>query len=152
MDAGPVAWKPRSGRDRLAGCVWLGRLLDKARATRNHTLGEYLFGKGDYLDGKLLHFLGLGDSDILEIVATEPSDERAARRVLARANKSPEDCVAFNRRFLRTYGPFLAMLDADEGRTRPTFATKLMTALYNLAVYPLGRALYRRHKGARQHV
>lgn len=145
MDARALAWKPRySAHDSLVDCVWLGRLLDKARAARNHTLGEYLFGERDYLDAKLLHFLGLSDADIMDIVISEPDDEQAAQLVLQRANKSPDECIGFSRRFIRKYGTFLAMLDADEGRRRPTFGTRLMKVIYNLAVFPLARALYHR--------
>jgi Domain of unknown function (DUF5069) len=140
-----LAWKPRySGRYTLVDCVWLARLLDKARAAQNSTLGEYLFGERDYLDAKLLHFLRLSDCDIIDIVVSEPDDEQAAQLVLQRANKSRDECIGFSRRFTRKYGPFLAMLDADEGRRRPTFGTKLMKVIYNLAVFPLARALYHR--------
>lgn len=88
------------------------------------------------------HFLRLSDCDIINIVISEPDDEQAAQLVLQRANKSRDECIGFSRRFIRKYRLFLAMLDADEGRMRPTFGTKLMKVTYNLVLFPLARVLY----------
>ncbi len=143
-------WVPRySGSDRLAGCVWLGRLIDKGRGYEatgvapGEMLGEYMFGNHDYMDGKLLRFLGLKDAHISEIIRSEPDDERAAQRIIARSGKTAAQCAAFNRSFVRANAPFLAMMDADEGRCNPGLGTSLMKAAYNAVIFPLGILMYR---------
>jgi Domain of unknown function (DUF5069) len=145
-----MTWLPRySGSDRLAGCMWLGRLIDKARQyeaagiVAGEMLGEYMYGDGDYMDAKLLRFLGLHDSQISQIVRDEPDDELAARRIVERSGKTPEQCAAFNRAFARGNAPFLAMMDADEGRRKPGLGVALMKAVYNTVVFPIGVLMYR---------
>jgi hypothetical protein len=143
-------WVPRySGRDQLAGCVWLGRLIDKGRryeaagVAPGEMLGEYMFGDQDYMDAKLLRFLGLRDTDICEVIRSEPDDERAAQRIIARSGKTGAQCAAFNRAFVRASAPFLAMMDADEGRRNSGLGTSLMKAAYNAVIFPLGILMYR---------
>jgi hypothetical protein len=121
-----MSWVPRySGRDQLAGCKWLGRLIDKGRqyqaagVTPGEMLGDYMFGDKDYMDANLLRFLGLNDVQVCEIIRSEPDDERAARRILERSGRTAARCAAFNRAFVRANGLFLAMMDADEGRCKP---------------------------------
>jgi hypothetical protein len=120
-------------------------LLDKARRAENcgnAALGDYLFGERDYLDGKLLEFLGLRESEIRRIVRTAADDEDVAQLVLQAAQKNPEECAAFSKRFARRYGIFLAMLDADEGREKPSLLTKFMQVTYNRLIYPIARVMY----------
>lgn len=143
-------WKPRySGNDRLGGCIWLGRLIDKARqydltgTAPGQMLGDYMYGDGDYMDAKLLRFLGLRDEQISEVVRSEPDDERAAQRILELSGKTAAQCERFNRSFSRVNAPFLAMIDIDEGRRKPGLGTSLMKAAYNALVFPIGMVLYR---------
>lgn len=145
-----MKWVPRySGRDQLAGCAWLGRLIDKGRQYEaagiapGEMLGEYMFGDNDYMDAKLLRFLGLSDAQICEVIRSEPNDERAAQRIIERSGKTAEQCAGFNRTFLRTYAPFLAMMDADEGRCKPGPGPSLMKVAYNAVVFPLGSLMYK---------
>jgi hypothetical protein len=134
--------------------MWLARLIDKARkyeAARvapGEMLGEYMFGDNDYMDSRLLHFLGLNDAQVSEVVRDEPDDNRAAQRILELSGKMAAQCAAFNRAFLRSNAPFLAMMDADEGRRKPGIGTSLMTAAYNAVVFPIGILMYR--SGARK--
>ena len=133
--------------------MWLGRLIDKARkydstgTAPGQMLGDYMYGDGDYLDGKLLRFLGLHDAQISEIVRGEPDDERAGQRILERSRKTSVECEAFNRAFARMNGPFLAMIDVDEGRCKPGLGTSLIKAVYNALVFPLGILMYRSASG-----
>lgn len=143
-------WVPRySGRDQLAGCVWLGRLIDKGRryeaagVAPGEMLGEYMFGEHDYMDAKLLRFIGLTDAHICEVIRREPDDERAAQRIIARSGKTEAQCAAFNRAFVRANAPFLAMMDADEDRRSPGLGTSLLKATYNAVIFPFGVLLYR---------
>jgi len=46
---------PRSSKDTLAGLAHLPRMIDKARALRNNTLGEYIYPCP--LDWHVLNFL-----------------------------------------------------------------------------------------------
>lgn len=139
-------WKPqRSGCDELAGCMWLGRMLEKARRAEEYgdaALGSYLFGGRDYLDAKLLSSLGLNEMDIRRIVRSEPNDEKAGHVVLQHAGWTARDVAEFNRRFVRRYGIFLAMLDADEGRRKPSLGTKIMQVTYNAFIFPVARIMY----------
>jgi len=145
-----MSWVPRySGGDQLAGCMWLARLIDKARRyeaaglTPGEMLGDYMFGNNDYMDAKLLHFLGLQDAQICEIVRAEPDDERAAQLIVERSGKTPEQCAAFSRAFARGNGLFIAMMDADEGRGKSGFVPSLMKAAYNALIFPIGILMYR---------
>ncbi|MGA7202027.1 MAG: DUF5069 domain-containing protein [Candidatus Cybelea sp.] len=141
-------WKPqRSGYDELAGCIWLGRLLEKARRAEDcgdAALGSYLFGDRDYLDARLLSFLGLTELDIRRIVRSEPDDERAGQLVLQSAGKMARDVAAFNRHFVRRYGILLVILDADEGRRNSSLGTKVMQVTYNALIFPIARIMYNR--------
>lgn len=146
-------WVPRySGRDQLAGCVWLGRLIDKGRryeaagVAPGEMLGEYMFGEHDYMDAKLLRFLGLRDAHICEVIRSEPDDERAAQRIIARSGKTGAQCAAFNRAFVRSNAPFLAMMEADEDRRSPGLGTSFLKATYNTVIFPLGVLMYRRSR------
>jgi Domain of unknown function (DUF5069) len=143
-------WMPRySGSDQLAGCVWLGRLIDKGRryeavgVAPGEMLGGYMFGDNDYLDSKLLRFLGLSDAQICEILRREPDDERAAQRILERSGKTAAQCAEFNRAFTRANAPFLAMIDADEGRRKPGLGALLLKSAYNAVIFPIGILMYR---------
>ncbi len=136
--------------------MWLGRLIEKARRwdavglTPGEMHGEYMFGDADYLDAKLLHFLGLKDAQICEIVRAEPNDERAAQRIVERSGKTAEQCSAFNRRFGRSNGPFLTMIDLDEGRRSGGMKASVMKAVYNGLIFPFATLLYRSAARKRQ--
>ena len=143
-------WVPRySGTDQLAGCMWLPRMIDKARGYEaaglapGAMLGDYMFGKKDYMDAILLRFLRLDDAQICDIVRAEPDDERAARRIVELSGKTQAECAAFNRRLVRGNGLFMAMMDADEGRRKPGIVVNLMRGVYNAVVFPLGKLMYR---------
>jgi hypothetical protein len=129
--------------------VWLGRLIDKGRqyqaagVTPGEMLGDYMFGDKDYMDAKLLRFLALNDAQICEIISSEPDDERAAQRILERSGRTAAQCAAFNRAFVLANAPFLAMMDADEGRCKPGLSATLKKAAYNAIIFPLGILMYR---------
>jgi Domain of unknown function (DUF5069) len=144
----PLTWKPqRSGYDEVAGCIWLGRLLEKARRAEDRgdaALGSYLLGDRDYLDARLLSFLGLTELDVRRIVRCEPDDNRAGQLVLRNAGKTTRDCATFNRHFVRRFGILLAMLDADEGRRKSSLGTKIMQVTNNALIFPIARIIYNR--------
>lgn len=143
-------WTPRySGTERLAGCIWLPRLIDKARefaasgVAPGEMLGSYMYGDSDYMDAKLLGFLRLNDAQIAEILRTEPDDERAAERIVERSGRTPDEIARFNRSLMLVHGVFMTMMDVDEGRRKAGFATPFVLAVYNGLVFPIGIAIYR---------
>jgi len=144
-----MKWTPRSGRAKLAGCVWLGRYFDKARrretlgAKRGDLLGEYMLGKNDYLDAQLLRFLAMTDSQVCDLIRDEPADDDAAPRVLDAGGKTSAECESFNRAFQRRNAPFLAMIEADEDRLKGGLYASLLKVFYNGILVPPATLAYR---------
>ena len=144
-------WMPQhSGRDIAAGCVWLPRLIDKGRrvlegrAAGRDLLGDYLFGVNDAADTQLLRFLGTTNDDVLAVLAEEPDDATAAAELVRRSGRSPAQCAAWSARFSRLNAPFLAMMDADEGRRAPGAGTSALRFAYNRIIMPPSYFVYRR--------
>lgn len=108
-------------------------------------MGDYLFGEGDYLDAKVLRFLGVSELDVRNVVRSESNDEIAARTIVAKSGKTPADCEAFNQQFVRRNGLFLAMIQADEDGGPLPLKSKIMKAAYNLTIAPMGKIMYRLH-------
>lgn len=129
-------WYPRSPFERLSNCIFLGRIVDKARRTASGLpIGEYMYGDNDYMDSRVLRFLGATASDVNELVRAQPSDEIVGRTLVERSGKSPAQVASFSTRMLLVYGPVFAMFDADEGRRTGTLA-KALAAFYNRVIYP----------------
>ncbi|MGB8965177.1 MAG: DUF5069 domain-containing protein [Candidatus Cybelea sp.] len=151
---GKGRWVPRSGSERFYGLVWLPRLIDKARrvaASGNSYLidHEYMFGENDFADGRVLRFLGLSSSDVLDAVRAERKDVLAAARIVAMSGKTPQECERFSRRFKLVMGPFLPMTDVDEGRKPPGPLTGLVRGFYNAVLVRGAVAVFRRSERAR---
>ena len=149
--AAPAGWMPRyAGREVAAGCVWLPRLIDKGRrvlegeAAGRDLLGDYLFGVNDPADAQLLRFLGMANRDVLAALAQEPDDAAAAAELVRRSGRGPAECAAWSARFSRLNAPFLAMMDADEGRRAPGAGTAALRLAYNRVIMPPAYAAYRR--------
>jgi len=56
---------PRSPNEKLAGLAHVPRMIDKARASRQNTLGEYIYPCP--LDKMILEFIGADSEDFAEI-------------------------------------------------------------------------------------
>jgi hypothetical protein len=137
-------WFPRSPFERLAGCTFLGRLIDKARrAASGLPIGEYMYGDNDYMDSRVLGFLGTTAGVLDELVASEPDDEIVARTLVERSGKSAKQIAAFNARMRLFYGVVFAMFDADEGRKSGALA-KAAAGFYNRFIYPPFAKKFRR--------
>lgn len=141
-------WIPPSGRDAIGGCVWLPRMIAKARriietGAAHKRAGEYIFGENDPADAKVLRFLGVSDGDVLDVVRTLPDDYAAALHLLSMSGKTPEECAAFSRRFNRAMMPFLAMIEADEGRRKPGAGTAFLRWFYNRVLMPPAYTFFR---------
>ena len=129
-------WFPRSPFERLSNCIFLGRIIDKARRKAGSlAIGEYMFGDNDYMDSRVLGFLRATASDVTAVIRAERNDEIAARTLVERSGRSSAELRRFNRRMLLLYGLVFAMFDADEGRMSGPFA-KLLAGFYNAVIYP----------------
>jgi hypothetical protein len=149
-----MSWCPPSGFEELNGCIWLPRLVSKARRVLElrggNLIGEYMFGENDPADGALLRFLGLSSTQVLDVVGSEPNDRDAAARLLQMTGKTTEQCRRFTRQFRLTNGPFLAMMDADENRTAPGVKASLLRWIYNRIIMPPAYAHFRRMENKRK--
>lgn len=150
-----MRWIPRSGSEQFNGCIWLPRLIDKARRVnelggRNFRIGEYIFGENDPLDGALLGFLGIGSDRVLAVVREEPDNRKAAARILEVSAKTASQCQAFTQGFLEKAKPFLAMMDADEGRLRFGLRSLWLRWTYNRKVMPRAYAMFDAKERERQ--
>lgn len=80
---------PRSPREKIADLAHLPRMIDKAHAAQQNTLGEYIFPCP--LDKIMLEFLGV-DSDTFQQKACNNTEEAFLAWVLLQSqNRSPED-------------------------------------------------------------
>ena len=139
-----TAWFPRSAYKRLSNCVFLGRLIDKARRkTSGLSMGEYMYGDNDYMDSRVLRFLGTAAAHVNALVRSEPGDEVVARMLIERSRKSPKQIASFSTRMLFAYSFAFAMFDADEGRTSGVLAS-VLAGFYNGVIYPPFAKKFRR--------
>lgn len=89
---------PRSPKETLSGYVHLSRMIDKARAKRAGTLGEYLYPCP--LDTLLLDFLAVG-AEAFETAAAEADDDGVVSWLLVHGEThSPDEIAQWNERFL----------------------------------------------------
>ncbi len=66
---------PRSSKDTLAGLAHLPRMIDKARALRNNTLGEYIYPCP--LDRHVLNFLATDPEDFADLAEVNDDGQMA---------------------------------------------------------------------------
>jgi hypothetical protein len=124
---------PRRWSERIDGIAWLPRLIDKARAFHAGTLGAYLFGQSP-MDHRCLRVLGLGHNSFLAIVADSPDDRAVLDRIVERDPQAIERGRAWSRGFALRNGPFLFVLDWDDGYAHPSLrvARPAVTAACNV--------------------
>jgi hypothetical protein len=106
---------PRRWSETLGGITWLPRLIDKARAALNGTLGSYLYGQSP-MDRGLLNQLGLSHRAFAVIVKNAPDDDA----VLAALRAHDAEAVERTRRWTDVEIPnrhrlFLFLMDYDDG-------------------------------------
>lgn len=152
-----ASWIPVSGRDEACGCAWLPRMIQKARrivdsGADRKRVDDYIFGRNDPVDGMLLRFLGISDEHVLDIVRAVPDDRAAAMQIVSTSGKTPEQCAAFSRKLMRLNGPFLAMMDADEGRRKPGLVTAFLRWFYNVVVMTPAYSYFARKERQRESV
>ena len=117
-----TGWMPPPCGDETEGCVWLPRMLAKARRlvaserAGRDLLSPYLFGDTDPFDGALMRFLRTNENGVLDLLRREPDDAAAAAQLVRRSGRTPEECVAWSTQFRRRMRLLIACLEADEGR------------------------------------
>jgi len=145
----PMSWTPRSPHDEAGGLVWLPRLIDKARrsalgrACGADLMNGYRYGNSDYVDSRVLRFLGVDDRALSELVEECGSDEDVTAIVLAHSGHGVAARRAFSAELERRLFGF-AMLDADESRLAPGPRRRILTFLYNAVIVPIASPAFRR--------
>jgi len=90
---------PRSPREKLADLVHLPRMIDKARAAQQNTLGEYIYPCP--LDQIMLEFLGT-DSDTFQEKACNNTEETLSDWIASQCqNRSLGDKDAVKNKILK---------------------------------------------------
>ena len=91
---------PRGPREKMAGLVHIPRMIDKARAARQNTLGDYLYPCP--MDKIMLEFLKV-DSDTFQEKACNASEEDLSTWITLQCqNQSSEDKQAANLKILKS--------------------------------------------------
>jgi len=89
---------PRSPRDKMSGLVHLPRMADKALASKQNTLGEYIFPCP--LDKIILDFLGIDAEEWVRLVHSQ-NEQQLARWVEKKCGPcKPDDMESVNRQIL----------------------------------------------------
>ena len=89
---------PRSPGEKLVGLAHLPRMIDKARARKNGTLGEYIYPCP--LDDILLNFLGIESDKFMETLAMTEDEKVPDWAETMCANRSNGEKTLFNKIFL----------------------------------------------------
>src|SRR2546429_4141615 len=96
---------PRSVREKLAGYVHLGRMIDKCRAVLADTQGEYIYPCP--LDNRLLEFAGITAELFTEAVGGRP-DQAVAERFRKTPKPPSADVIEHWNTMMLTRGPATA--------------------------------------------
>lgn len=89
---------PRSPKDKISGLVHLPRMIDKAHASKQNTLGEYIFPCP--LDKIILDFLGIDAGEWIHLVDSL-NEEQLTLWVDNRCNSHHSDAIeSINRKIL----------------------------------------------------
>ena len=90
---------PRSGREKIAGLMMIGRSVDKARAHLAGTLGEYIYDCP--MDRRVFDFLNTNAEEIADAVRQAADNEQIASLVRAKlADKTTEAVESWNAAFM----------------------------------------------------
>lgn len=91
---------PRSPREKIADLAHLPRMIDKARAARQNTLGEYIYPCP--MDEIMLEFLGV-DADTFQEKACHDTEEALSAWIASQCqNRSLGDKDAVNNKILKS--------------------------------------------------
>ena len=90
---------PRSPKEKMADLVHIPRMIDKARADRQNTLGEYIYPCP--MDQIMLEFLGVDPSTFQEKACHDTEEALSTWIVSQYQNRSSEEKDAANNRILK---------------------------------------------------
>ena len=94
---------PRSPYEKVGGYMMLGRTIDKAHATLQGLLGEYMYDCP--LDKRLFGFLGISAHQLLELVENSENDEDVVDLLKTiQVERNTEEIKQFNDQILES-GP-----------------------------------------------
>jgi predicted PurR-regulated permease PerM len=105
---------PRRWSDEVGGIRWLPRMIDKAKAAMNGTLGDYLYGESP-TDKSFLRALGITYKDFTNIVRRAGDDEQVLEMLQHRTPEGVELARRWSERFERRHRFFLYLVDLDDG-------------------------------------
>ncbi|MGL3710843.1 DUF5069 domain-containing protein [Leptospirillum ferriphilum] len=108
---GTTPFRPRNGRLRTGGLPWLGRMIDKGRAFRSGTLGDYAFPCSMDLD--LLRYLGMEPDAFLALLDLCPQDQ-ALLETLGIESRSSSEKSLWAEVFEVRHARLLSELDKEE--------------------------------------
>ena len=147
-----MGWIPCSGRDSIAGLVWLPRLLEKARRCETSSdarlVDGYCYGNNDFIDKQLIEFLRTDDATISQLVREHQADADVATILVERSGRSAAECEAFNSAFRRKNLNFI-LVEADEGRLPPGLRTTMLRFFYNNLIMRIFYPLFERDERKR---
>lgn len=103
---------PRRGRDPLGGDVlWLARVFDKARASANGTIHDYIYPCP--MDKGVMERWGITPEDFDAAIASNTTDESIYRWL--RSRTTPEQIEAANQWLINEKMENLERQDSEEG-------------------------------------
>lgn len=102
---------PRRGRQPIGDALWLARVFDKARASANDTIYDYIYPCP--MDQGMMERWGITPEDFDKAIRTNTTDEAIYEWLLART--TPQKIQAANDWLLREKMENLEGQDAEEG-------------------------------------
>ncbi len=106
---------PRRWNESLGQIRWLPRLIDKARAAIEGTLGDYFYGQSP-MDRALLRELGgIGHREFARIVSNAPADGDVLAALQARSPEGVRAARIWSDALVRRHALFLFVVDLDDG-------------------------------------
>ncbi|HZT14211.1 MAG TPA: AI-2E family transporter [Candidatus Baltobacteraceae bacterium] len=105
---------PRRWSEEVGGIKWLPRIIDKARAAMNGTLGDYLYGQSP-MDRGLLRALGLSYKEFTNIVRRAADDDQVLSMLRDRVPEGVDLAKRWSDRLARRHRLVLFLIDLDDG-------------------------------------
>ncbi|HEV3155477.1 MAG TPA: DUF5069 domain-containing protein [Candidatus Baltobacteraceae bacterium] len=102
---------PRRGREALGGAYWLARVFDKARASANGTIHDYIYPCP--MDKGVFERWGVTPDDFDAAIRSNTTDEAILKWLQSRA--TPEQIESANRWLVTEKTENLDRQDAEEG-------------------------------------
>ena len=131
---------PRRWNDRIAGILWLARLIDKTRAFEAGTLGVYLLGQSP-VDEEFLTAAAVDYQSLREVVRAAPDDAAVLVEIERRSPGATARLQAWSAKPSLLSRAVFTLIDADEGHAHG--AARIL-GLIPQGTYKLTSALLRR--------